>query len=297
LGKLYSNSLLILGIIDDIDIHRIKSPTYLHRVPVPDDLIESIKKKGLLQPIIIRPLENCFEIVAGNRRFQACKTLGWKKIICHIVELSDKEAFEISLIENIQRKSLNPIEEAQSFKKYVDSLGWGGISELASKIGKSVAYVDKRIKLLELPPAVLSSISLAEISPTAGEELLSIRNLDAQSHLANLIQQKKLSSRDIRRVAKSLKEGLTCSNNECNNFPLMDLSEIDNDIQKVFDKSITILKIHLQKLSSLISETEGNWIIYETMMQHKFVLDTQIDILIKEKRKFRTCKILKNPII
>ena len=96
IDQLYSNSLLILGIIEDVDIYKIKSPEFLHRIPITEDLYDSIKEKGLLQPIIVRPVDNYFEIVAGNRRFESCKKLGWKKIICHIVELDDKEAFELA---------------------------------------------------------------------------------------------------------------------------------------------------------------------------------------------------------
>ena len=284
--KLYSNSLLILGIIEDVEIYNIKPAEYLHRIPNTEDLYDSIKEKGLLQPIIVRPVHNYFEIVAGNRRFESCKKLGWKKIICHIVELDDKEAFELSLIENIQRKDLDPIEEAQSFKTYIVNFGWGGISELASKIGKSVSYVDKRIKLLELPPDIIDSIALARISPTAGEELLGIKDGDKQSKLAELIQEKKIPSRAIRKMVKCIREDIF--DDECMNHDFNDqisMADIDRDTQKIFDKSITILKIATQKIAQLISEVEENWILYEIMMQHKFVLDEQIDILIKQKRK------------
>ena len=286
MSRLFSNSLLILGIIEDIDIYKIKPSVNLHRIPETKDLYESIKEKGLLQPIIVRPLNNFFEVVAGNRRFETCKKLGWKKIICHIVELNDKDAFEISLIENIQRKNLDPIEEAQSFKTYILNFGWGGISELASKIGKSVAYVDRRIKLLDLPPAVIDSISLANISPTAGEELIAVKDGDKQSLLAKLIQEKKLSSRTIRTMVKDMKnEDLIYDDLLFNNNAVIDIADIDRNTQKIFDKSITVLKIASQKLALLVSEVEENWIIYELLMQHKSVLDGQIDILIKQKKK------------
>lgn len=202
------------------------------------------------------------------------------------MELDDKEAFELALIENIQRKDLDPIEEARSFKTYIVNFGWGGISELASKIGKSVSYVDKRIKLLELPPNIINSIALAKISPTAGEELLGIRDGNKQSKLAEAIQEKKISSRTIRKMVKCIREDNF--DDECMHHDFNDqisMADIDRDTQKIFDKSITILKIATQKIAQLISEVEENWILYEIMMQHKFVLDEQIDILIKQKRK------------
>lgn len=137
MAKSLSSSNLIAGLIEDVDIYKIRQPPEYYR-STPSNLNElanSIKRKGLLQPVIVRTKQDgYFEMVAGNRRLQACKSLGWRKIICHIIELDDKQAFEISLIENIQRKSLSPIEEAYAFKSYVSELGWGGISDLATKI-------------------------------------------------------------------------------------------------------------------------------------------------------------------
>lgn len=158
--KLFSSSPLILGIIDDIDLHRIEKSTFCQRYVASDDegLSLSIMEKGLLQPIIVRPKKEGFEIIAGNRRYYACKHLGWRKILCHIVELDDKEAFEVSIAENIQRKNLATIDEARAFQAYTSKFGWGGISELARKIGKSVRYVERRVRLLDLPVDGLESI-------------------------------------------------------------------------------------------------------------------------------------------
>jgi ParB family transcriptional regulator, chromosome partitioning protein len=290
LTKLYSNSLLILGIIEDVDISKIKRSFYLYRNCENDDLYESIKEKGLLQPIIVRPLNDYFEIVAGNRRYDVCKKLGWKKLICHIVEVDDKEAFEISLIENIQRKNLDPIEQAHCFKNYIDSYGWGGISELALKIGKSVAYVDRRLKLLELPADVIESISLSNISASAAEELITLKDKGKQTEIAKLIKEKEISSRAVRNMVKDIKKNNSSiyysrydfDGNDCS--PTL-VEDINRKTQKVFDKSITILKITSQKLAQSISEIEDNWIAYELLMQHKLVVDRQIDLLIKQKKK------------
>ncbi len=115
--KLASDSKIIPGIIEDVDISRHKHSPY-SRSGLSDayDLANSINQKGLLQPIVVRPKEEYFEIIAGNRRVHACKLLGWKKIPCHIVELNDREAFEASLIENIQRQTLNPLMKQKHSK-------------------------------------------------------------------------------------------------------------------------------------------------------------------------------------
>jgi len=108
----------------------------------------SIREHDLLQPILIRPISHGFEIVAGHRRFHACRSLRWRFIPCKIREMSDKQAYEIQLTENMQRKAMDPVEEAEAFRRYVMDFGWGGVSELAQKIGKSEEYVSHRIQLL-----------------------------------------------------------------------------------------------------------------------------------------------------
>ena len=115
------------------------------------NLKSSIKEHGLLQPIVVRPVDHGFEIVAGHRRFSACRSLRWRFIQCKIRDLSDKHAYEIQLTENVQRKSMDPIEEAEAYQKYVNEYGWGGVSDLGQKIGKSEEYVSHRMQLLKLP--------------------------------------------------------------------------------------------------------------------------------------------------
>jgi ParB family transcriptional regulator, chromosome partitioning protein len=275
---------LIAGIIEDVDIYRIRQPPEYYRSSSSNlsELANSIKRKGLLQPVIVRTKQDgYFEIVAGNRRLQACKSLGWRKIICHIIELDDKQAFEISLIENIQRESITPIEEAYAFKTYVSELGWGGISDLAAKIGKSISYVDKRLKLLELPPEVLEGISNSTISTSVAEELSFIDDASKQIEFAKMASQKKLSSRQARILAKRFKD----SSDIDQDLPLVTLADIYERAQRSFDKSITALKIAMNKLSTIIEQTEDDWVVYEALMQHKAMLSAQIDLLIKEKKK------------
>ena len=216
MSKFYSASPIILGIIEDVEVGRIRPSSSCYRLVQTeiDELICSIKEKGLLQPIVIRSKGKYYEIVAGNRRYKACTTLGWRKIVCHIVELTDKEAFEVSLIENMQRRNIDPIEEAHAFKNYVLTSGWGGISELAAKIGKSVSYVDKRIRLLDLPNDILDSIFKFKINKSAAEELLSIRDNHRQSKLAQIIREKRLSSRQARELVKNMEDGSIYDFNE-----------------------------------------------------------------------------------
>jgi ParB family transcriptional regulator, chromosome partitioning protein len=286
MSKIFCSSPHILGIIEDLEINLIRPFKYNYRYDegVSHELSTSIEKKGLLQPVVVRNKELHYEIIAGNRRYLACKKLGWRKILCHIVELDDKDAFEVSLIENIQRKSLNPIEEAKAYKEYILNFGWGGISDLALRIGKSPSYIDKKVRLLELPTDILDSISNSFIKPSAAEELLSLKDKKKQSEFANLMQANNLSSRDIRGLIKNIER------NQVYDYDNKSISEtrtknIDEKTQRLFDKSIISLKVAMSKLSTIIEGSQENWIIYEILMQHKNMLHNQIDLLIKEKMK------------
>jgi ParB family transcriptional regulator, chromosome partitioning protein len=163
-----------------------------------DELSRSIKKHGLLQPIIVRPINRGFEIVAGHRRFQACKILRWKTIPAMVKDVSDKDAFEIQLVENIQRRTLDPIEEAQAFKLYVRDYGWGGITYLAETIMKSEQYVSSRIQLLKLPQNVIDKVKSGELKVSHAFELLSLEGKSLENMSDDIIN-KNMSIKEIRR--------------------------------------------------------------------------------------------------
>jgi ParB family transcriptional regulator, chromosome partitioning protein len=282
--KIHSTSNSINGLLDNIDISKIKPFRYSYRRNINEDLYElcySIKEKGLLHPIIVRMIDDGYEIVAGTRRYNACKLLGWRKILSHVVELDDKDAFEVSLIENIHSKNLNPIEEARAFQDYVKNYGWGGISDLATKLGKSVSYVDKRIRLLDLPTDVVDSLSAGSLSVSIGDELLPLKEKEQQSKLAELIKKRKLSSRQVRELKTEMK-------NSDSPYDILDFQtkiiDIDAKTQKSFDKAIIAIRVAMNKLASVIEDVD-NWTVYEMLLQHKNMLHNQIDILYKEKKK------------
>src|SRR5215218_1273231 len=290
--KIHSTSNSIIGLLDNIDISQIKPFKYSYRRNVSEDLTElcySIKEKGLLHPIIVRMNgrgekgegEVGYEIVAGTRRYNACKMLGWRKIFCQVVELEDKDSFEVSLIENIHSKNLNPIEEAHAFQDYVTNFGWGGITDLATRLGKSIGYVDRRIRLLDLPTDIVESLSAGSLSISIGEELLPLKEKEQQSKLAELIKKRKLSSRQVRELKTEIK-------NSDNPYDVLDFQtkiiDIDAKTQKSFDKAIIAIRVAMNKLASVIEDVD-NWTVYEMLLQHKNMLHNQIDILFKEKKK------------
>ena len=284
--RIHSTSNSINGLLDNIDISKIKPFRYSYRRNINEDLNElcySIKEKGLLHPIIVRMIDDGegYEIVAGTRRYNACKMLGWRKILSHVVELDNKDAFEVSLIENIHSKNLNPIEEGRAFQDYVTNYGWGGISDLAARLGKSIGYVDRRIRLLDLPTDVVKSLSAGSLSASIGDELLPLKEKEQQSKLAELIKKRKLSSRQVRELKTEMK-------NSDDPYDVLDFQtkiiDIDAKTQKSFDKAIIAIRVAMNKLASIIEDVD-NWTVYEMLLQHKNMLHNQIDILYKEKKK------------
>lgn len=277
----------LLGVIDDISISKLRASKSQLRSSVQnlDELIRSIRERGLLQPIVVRRLEDhYYQIIAGNRRCEACRRLSWRKITCNIVELDDKESFELSLIENIQREKLNPIDEARAFKIYICDFGWGGISELARKIGKSPSYVTKRIELLDLPQEVIQSVADSIVHPSVAEELRTIKDQARQSELAHLIAQRHLSLRRVRELIDQTNQ----NDYDCEVAShYQDREDRERRIERAFDKSITALKITLDRMSMIISDIEDDsWAITQTLLQHKNMINNEINILLKEKRKY-----------
>ena len=241
------------SIVEPIEMKMIRPSQFavrekFHKLSSDDDdaLVSSIKEHGLLQPILIRPITHGFEIVAGHRRFHACKSLRWRHIPCKIREMSDKQAYEIQLTENIQRKTMEPIEEAEAFRRYVIDFGWGGVSELAKKIGMSEVYVSHRIQLLKLPDDIKEQIFTNRLNVSQALELTNLP-FDSRTEIMNHVVNNNLTVRQIREVKSFL--------NELNG------SECDSIHQKALYKSLSItkktslaLKITLARLDNIIEE-------------------------------------------
>ncbi|HEY6405037.1 MAG TPA: ParB/RepB/Spo0J family partition protein [Nitrososphaeraceae archaeon] len=211
-----------------------------------ETLLNSIKEHGLLQPILVRPLNHGFEIVAGHRRFQTCRSLRWRFVPCKIREMTDKQAFEIQLTENIQRKSMDPIEEAEAFRRYVVDFGWGGVSELAKKIGKSEEYVSHRIQLLRLSVDIKEQIINSKINVSQALELTSIPS-DKQSEIVSYVMSSNPTVKQIREVKSIIKNGIA------NDIHCRNLSKKVR-VLKTTKKTSLALKLTLARIDNLIEE-------------------------------------------
>lgn len=165
------------------------------------ELSESIKTLGILQPVLVRPAaeEGRFEIVAGERRWRAATLAGLKQIPVLVRTLSERETLEIALVENIQRANLNPIEEATAYQRLVDEFGLSQ-QTVAERVGKDRASVANYLRLLKLPEFVLNLLKEGKITIGHAKAILTVREPTAQASLARKILAENLSVRQLEAI-------------------------------------------------------------------------------------------------
>jgi ParB family chromosome partitioning protein len=298
-----------LGVYSQIPIQKIAIGPKLLRNPriSLEDLIVSVKEKGLINPPLVRLKDDHYELVAGHRRLEACKLLGWQNITCHIVDVDDKNAYEISLIENVQQKTMSAIEEARAFKEYVDTFGWGSESDLARRIGKSQEYISKRIRLVSLPESLQKDVLEGRISVSAAEELLPLNDKVIVQELGDYIAQNGLNKEETRQIVKVTRKNFDIHNrlfkDKIADIRLKDLeedkgqekglSEVYDTLRATLKKSILGIRISLKNIDDVAEELEElqyedsryGWIIKEIIMENRFRLHQQLDLLLKENTK------------
>lgn len=177
-----------------------------------NELAKSIKSYGVIQPILLRNIKGKYEIIAGERRWRACKIAGLKEIPSIIKDLKEDESAKIALIENIQRENLNPIEEAQAYKRLMEDF-YLTQEELSLQIGKSRSYIANSIRLLKLDNQIIDQISEGKLSQGHGKALLSIKDRQTQIGMAQQILNKNLNVRDTEAITRN-KNQLTKNNIE-----------------------------------------------------------------------------------
>ena len=170
------------------------------------ELSESIKQYGLLQPILVQDRKDYYEIIAGERRWRAAKLAGLKQVPVIIKNLTDQEIVEISLIENIQRENLNPIEEAQAYKRLLNEFHLKQ-DEVAERVSKSRTAVTNAMRLLKLNDKVQQMVIDEMLTTGHARALLAIEDEDMQHTVAQQIFDEKLSVRDTEKLVKNIHNG------------------------------------------------------------------------------------------
>ena len=172
-----------------------------------EDLIQSVKEHGILQPLIVSKIdEENYELIAGERRLRAAKMLNLKTIPTIVRAAKDEEKLELALIENIQRKNLNPVEEASAFRRLIDEFNLTQ-DEVAHRVGKSRPVVANTLRLLNLPEEIQRALRNGKISESHARTLLSFANLKAQFKYFQKILKEALTVRQTESVVKRAKRG------------------------------------------------------------------------------------------
>lgn len=168
-----------------------------------EELANSIKRHGLLQPILVRKTGDGYEIIAGERRWQACRSLGMETIPVRFWLADDTEAFEAALVENIQRSDLNPIEEAYGYKRLMERKGMTQ-SEVAQTVSKGRSTIANALRLLDLPEEAQQLLFEEKITAGHARAILSVPTLEGKKSLTNKLMEEKLSVRETEAIARLL---------------------------------------------------------------------------------------------
>lgn len=201
-----------------------------------NELVSSIREKGVVQPVLVRKSPDGYEVIAGERRLRAVKMLGHETIPAIIKDVSDLDMLEIALIENIQREELNPIEEAHAFQKFITDFNFTQ-EKISQVLGKDRSTIANTIRLLGLPENIQRHVSKGNISAGHAKALLSLPSENVQASVCNLIIEKGLSVRETenlvaRRSAKTRKAD-----------PKKDpqVTEVENMLQQALGTRVRIL--------------------------------------------------------
>ncbi len=202
-----------------------------------NDLIQSIRDKGLIQPILVRKKDSHFELIAGERRYRAAQAAGLEKIPAIVKDVDDSEALSISLIENIQREELNPIEEARAFQRLIDEHGFSH-DDVAKAVGKERATITNALRLLGLPSRAQKMVADGHISMGHARALLGLTGEHTICKFAERIIQDGLSVRETEKIVNRRKHPSgSASTSKIGDHKVM---YIEEELQKLFGTKVII---------------------------------------------------------
>lgn len=231
------------------------------------ELSESIKQYGLLQPILVQDRKDYYEIIAGERRWRAAKLAGLKQVPVIIKNLTDQEIVEISLIENIQRENLNPIEEAQAYKRLLNEFHLKQ-DEVAERVSKSRTAVTNSMRLLKLSDDVQRMVIDEMITTGHARALLGVEDPAEQYNLAQRIFDEKLSVREVEKIVKNMGKPVKPKKEKV----------VDKSMQVIYDDISEKLKTQLGTKVNIVPKEDGSGKIEIEFYSHN-ELDRILDLM------------------
>jgi len=201
-----------------------------------EELSESIKENGIIQPIIVRKTDEKYEIIAGERRYRAAKQAKLSKIPVIVKEAEDEKSLEIAVIENIQREDLNPVEEGEAYKLLIEKYGYTQ-EKLAQKLGKKRTTITNKLRILKLPQDIKNAIKNGDISSGHARAMLSIESELEQAEIAKQIIEENLSVRNVEDIVKTKKTNIK---KEKVNDRRIEIVEVENRLRDFLGTKVKI---------------------------------------------------------
>jgi len=217
------------------------------------ELILSIKEKGVIQPVVVRPKGDGYELIAGERRLRAAKELGIEKIPATIKDVKDDEALEIALIENIQRDNLNPLEEAKAYQRLSEEFSLTQ-EQISEKVGRDRASVSNTLRLLRLPDKIKEEIYLGRISTGHAKAILMLDSEQSQLELCLKIIRRGLSVREAEYFVKRKIVGKSRSARPRKHST--EVRALEEELQRILGTKVTLL--HHNKRGKILIDYYSN---------------------------------------
>lgn len=203
------------------------------------ELVESIKEKGVLQPVLVRSQGDRYEIIAGERRFRAAKLLKIQKVPVVVRDVSDKEALVLSIVENVQRQELNPIEEARAFDRLIKEFSMTQ-EAVATAVSKDRSTIANLLRLLRLPVEVQKAITSGDLSFGHGKALCALESVPTQIKLTQLVLSKSLSVRELENYISARRSAFPARKKTAKDQDPY-VADLERDLQRIFATKVKVL--------------------------------------------------------
>lgn len=230
--------------VEHIHVKSIKANPYQPRKIFEEEAIEelsnSIKEHGILQPIILRKKGMSYEIVVGERRYRAAKLAGLKEVPAVVRNLTDEESMELAILENLQREDLTPIEEAEAYQNLIENLKLTQ-EQLAFRLGKSRSHIANHLRLLSLPEKIRMQITEGKLSMGHGRTLLGLQKKEQIPLVAERVLKEGLNVRQLEKLVQNLNENVPRETKKEKKKDIF-LVEHESNLRDYFGTSVTITK-------------------------------------------------------
>lgn len=206
-----------------------------------EELSNSIQENGVIQPLVVQKKDNCYELVAGERRWRASRLAGLKKVPCLIREFDEKQNLIVAIIENMQREDLDPMEEANGIQQMIHKFGFTQ-EQVSESLGKSRAYIANSVRLLKLPEEIQKMIRDGKISAAHGRTLLGIPDVRKQLMLAERIEKEGLSVRTVEEIAKKMKGEQKEEKKKEKKVKSAEILAVESDLRSAIGTKVSIVQ-------------------------------------------------------